>query len=136
MSDKKLTKIDLTDDDIFNYKEQPFEWMTEQYGRAEFVICPIWKGSSIKEVFIHPAQQPDAKHYYHIKGNWKGISFGDLLFNYDTIKGVQSKLNSPKVWMTMWCKEHKCQSFRLYVPRNSNSFFVSTGLEKFCINWR
>jgi hypothetical protein len=54
-SNKKLTRIDLTDDTIFNYKEQPFEWMTKEYGRAEFTICPVWKGNRIKEVlFILP----------------------------------------------------------------------------------
>jgi hypothetical protein len=96
----------------------------------------VWKVNSIKEVFIYPAQQPDAKHYYYIKGNWDGVRFGSLLFKYDTIKGVQTKLNQPVVWMTHWCKEHKCQSFMFYVPKNAKSFFVTTSLGAFNLEWR
>ena len=133
---EKLTKVDLTEDTFMKYTEQPFEWMTKEYGRAEFTICPVWKGNRIKEVFIYPAQQPDAKHYYYIKGNWDGVRFGSLFYKYDTVKGVQTKLNQPVVWMTHWCKEHECQSFSLYVPKNAKSFFVTTGLGAFNLEWR
>lgn len=37
-------------------------------------------------------------------------------------------------WLFFWCKEHKCLSFRFYVPRNSTYFTVST-LSNFSIDF-
>lgn len=116
---------------------QKFEWQSET-STAQFDICPIWKGGLIKEVYIYPVDQPGAKHYYYAKSEegFEGIDFEHLHYKYDTIKGTQSRINFPVVWKTYWCKDHKTQAIRFYVPRHSKSFFLSRGLEKLCFNWR
>ena len=144
----KLTKVVLTDDNIFNHNLHLFEWMPDSDNgitkkqHAGFTICPIWKkvddSMKIVEVYIYPKYQPNAKHFYYIanEDGWEGVDFGQFLYEYDTVKGKNHRTESPNVWKTHWCKEHNCQSFEFYVPRNSNGFFVSTGLEKFCLNWK
>lgn len=124
---KKITKKVLRED----YQKQPFIWMTKQYGHAEFIICPIIKRGKMKKVMMYPVQQPEAKHYYEVThpDGWSGIDFGTYLKN-------NNQLEKPWVWNTHYCKEHKSHSFRLYVPRESTGFFITSGLGKFCINWR
>lgn len=87
----------------------PFEWKTERWGRAEFSICPIYKRRKLVKLFIYPHQQENKEDYYI----WEGTSD-----SYFTIQGYEG-LNDPKIWLIGWCKEHKCQNIRLYVPSNS-----------------
>lgn len=126
----KLTKKILIDD----YKEQYFEWRTKEYGRAEFILCPIIKRSKIREIHLYPIQQPNAKHYYVIKNSygWEGVHFGTLLVQEDG----KDKVEQPTVWSTHFCKRHKTHSFEFYVPRGAKSFSVGNGLGKFCLNWK
>jgi hypothetical protein len=88
----------------------PFKSLSERLGRAEFVICPQYKNGKLVKLYINPAQQEDINYYYV----WEGIGKSDF-----TIQSYQ-KLDDPKVWMFHYCKEHKCQSLRLYVPADSN----------------
>jgi len=144
---KKLTKLEITDYSIFNYKIQPFVSNTKEYGNAEFIMCPVWRRGKIREVYMYPKQQPNAEHYYYLvnEDGWEGVNFGSLLYELvgevgDGKGGVltlgKNVIHSPNVWNTFWCKEHKCQAFEFYVPKNSKGFFISTGLGKFCIEWR
>lgn len=133
-----LTKVILTNDNLFNYTLTCFKWISDG-SKAGFSICPIWSGEKIVEVYIYPKYQPNAKHFYYIANDedgWDGVDFGSFFHEYDTVLGKRHKIDSPNVWKAYWCKEHKCQSFEFYVPRNSNGFFVSTGLDKFCLNWK
>lgn len=126
---KKLTKKILIED----YTNESFEWMTKEYGCAEFVLCPIIRRGKIREVHMYPAQQPNAKHFYVIKNSygWEGVHFGTLLVQ----ENGKDKVNQPTVWTTHYCKEHKTHSFSFYVPRGAKSFSISNGLGKFCLNW-
>lgn len=126
----KLSKKILVED----YKEQPFEWKTKKYGCAEFILCPIIKRNKIRAIYLYPAQQPNAKHYYVIKNDhgWEGIHFGSLL-----IEGKRKNtIQQPTIWTTHFCEKHKTHSFSFYVPRKARSFFITNGLGKFCLNWR
>jgi hypothetical protein len=114
---------------IKDYKDFkiPFKERTQKYGRAEFIFCIKWKNKFrgwkrvkiLDEVFIYPAQQPDAKFYYRIKNG-----FSDSI----TIQSWVG-LDDPKIWFWSWCKEHKCMSVRIYVPNDSKHIdvcFLST----------
>ena len=142
MSKSKLIRIDLSADfeghKIHQTPEQRFEWESES-STAQFDICPIWRGEKIVEVYIYPVDQPNAKNYYYVKSEeegFEGIDFEHLHYKYETIRGTQSRINFPIIWKTYWCNEHKTQAIRFYVPRHSQSFFLSRGLEKLCFNWR
>ena len=109
-----------------------FEGVVQNYGRAQFMICPIFKNGKIRKVFIYPRQQPNAKHFYVFENEmngWEGLDLGECMY-------AEKKLSFPHVWVTHWCKEHKCHSMLLYVPQFSGSFFISTDLNRFSINWR
>ena len=122
----KLQKREIYED----YKEIPFTWLTQEYGKAEFVFCPVVRNNKIRRVLIYPKQQPGAKEYFIItnEDGWEGIDFGVLLVN--------SQLSHPIIWKTYFCKKHKSYSIQMYVPKNSKAFFITTGLGNFCINWR
>ena len=94
-----------------------FTPLTEEYGLAEFQCCPIFKRGKLKEFYLHPDQQPDAKYYYKLDLNYSPYDFS---IGSWTHKGI----DSPQIWLHYWCKEHKCHGFRFYVPRNSNFFEV------------
>ncbi len=91
-----------------------FKPITEKYGRAEFFICPIWKRGKIKELFIYPVQQPDAKNYFVIKSGFSD----SLCINSEAYK------EEPRIWITGWCKEHKTTFLRFYVPKDCDFFTV------------
>jgi len=103
----------LDDGDIVSFVS-----MTNRLGRAEFICCPVFRYGKLKEFYIYPAQQENTDTYYKILFNYSPLDFSigvspDLLFN-----------DEPRIWLHFWCKEHKCQSFRLYVPRKSNQFRI------------
>ena len=88
---------------------------TPNYGHAEFVICSVFKRGYIRECYIYPQQQYTS-HY-------------NKLIVPDTLRLKSLWLETPcgdpaNVWMTFWCKEHKCYSLEFYTPLKSNSFKV------------
>jgi hypothetical protein len=87
----------------------PFEWISKKWGRAEFSICSQYKRGKLVRLFIYPHQQENEENYYM----WEGAGR-----DYFTIQGYQG-LADPKIWLINWCKEHKCQNLRLYVPPES-----------------
>jgi len=91
---------------------------TEEYGRAEFVICPVYKRGKMRELYIYPAQQPDAKFYYKVNLEYAPLDFSVSSWTH---KGM----SNPVIWLMFWCKEHKCQAFRVYVPGEAKRFSVS-----------
>jgi bisphosphoglycerate-dependent phosphoglycerate mutase len=93
----------------------PFVGMTSNLGRAEFVVCPKFKRGKLVELFMYPLQQENVNHYYRWQGNGKN--------NY-TVQSYE-QLDEPKLWMHFYCKEHKCQSFRMYVPNEANYIWFS-----------
>ena len=126
MKKNKLSKKILTED----YKPQAFEWMSKEYGHAEFILLPIVKRNKIREVHLYPLQQPNAKEYFVMKNKygWDGIHFGNLL-KYE-------KLKQPIIWTSGYDKKHKSFQFRFHVPKESKAFFITTGMGHCCINWR
>ncbi len=100
---KELKRIELKGGEYL-----PFIAMTKNRGCAEFQICSKYKRGKLVEVFIYPRQQENIDHYYH----WEGEA------TYMTIGGYEG-LGDPKVWFLQYCKEHKCQSMRIYVPNDS-----------------
>lgn len=128
---KKIVEVDYflssTNGEVIDFVEK-----TKGFGRAEFVLCPIWMNGSIVKVFLFPSQQPNAKYYYVFnpkEHSWEGIFFGTYI-NHD-----KGELSQPSVWKTFWCKDHECQAFRMYVPVGSSRLKISTGLMKFNMEW-
>lgn len=108
-----MKEIILKDEDIINFV--PF---TKEYGMAEFAICPVVKRGKLKEIFIYLLQQENIEHYYRIPTNKNTSSWSVRSWTH---KG----LSDPKIWIMYWCKEHKCQSFRVYPPKGSTNFSIS-----------
>lgn len=104
METNNLKRIVLKDGD-----QHPFEWKSDRLGRAVFTFCPQFKRGKLVKMTIHPKQQENIDHYYE----WEGIGK-----RYFTIQGYQG-LEDPNTWSHFYCKEHKCQSFHLYVPPES-----------------
>ena len=91
---------------------------TENYGSAEFMVCPVFKYGKLRDLFIYPRQQPDkGGTYWHIK------CWGQKAFQVRswTHKGFEN----PNIWCNFWCNEHKCLSFDIYPPKKANYFSVS-----------
>jgi len=113
-----MRTVDLTEKIIKFGDEIKYVPRTHDYGRAEFTICPVFKRGIIRELYIYPRQQPDAKHFYKLvpMGKYRIIDFtyygGD--FN-----------DCCRIWQTWWCKEHKCFSLEFYVPNEGDSFKVN-----------
>jgi hypothetical protein len=105
-------KVELSCGDLI-----PFVDVSDRLGRAEFIICPQWKRGKLVGISIYPMQQEDMSCYYE----WKGEGV-----NCFYLQSYQS-LEEPKVWMHSYCKEHKCQSLRLYVPRNAKYIWFKVG---------
>lgn len=97
-------------------KPYVFQAIHPNYGRAEFIICPVYKYGKLKEIFMYPVQQ-DVDYYYHYNLPYTPLDFGIKAWTH---KGV----DNPWIWLHFWCKEHKCQSMRLYVPAQAKSFSI------------
>lgn len=108
----KLTEVILNNGDVVSFVP-----LTTKYGLAEFEICPVVKRGKLTDIYITPAQQPMAEHFYHIIVNYNPWSWSVGSWMH---KGMEA----PRVWNMYWCKTHKCQCFRVYVPRNSTKFSV------------
>jgi hypothetical protein len=94
-----------------------FTAMDSSLGRAEFRFCPIWKRGKIQSLFIYHIQQRDVESYYRIDSGYSTA----LRIGSWTHKGIEEA----HPWLHFWCKDHKCMSFRAYVPPRSTNFRVS-----------
>lgn len=102
---------------------------TSNLGRAEFTICTVFKRGFIRELYIYHLQQEDIKQYHVLRPEGKFYQLGFSAFR-------NGAMLSPNIWVTMWCKEHKCHSLRFYVPDGCNSFqVVSHWGENICLEW-
>lgn len=116
MANKKQWKRkELNDGDRVYYKAYDDTPGGGNLGHAEFVICPVYKRGKLKEVFIYPQQQHNIKYYYHYKLPYTPYAWGVDSYNSD---------DPVNIWMWFWCKEHKCMSLELYVPKYANYFSV------------
>lgn len=113
MKDKWIEKIIVAEEKI------DFVPMTQEYGRAEFIFCPVYKYGKMKELYIYPKQQPDAKFYYKFELKYTPLDFSISSW-------AHQGMDDPNIWLMFWCKEHKCMSFSVYVPIQAKSFHIST----------
>lgn len=109
MTDNKWNVIDITE-----RTEIPFQWKDptpggQSLGRAEFEVCIHFKRRKVVEYWVYPRQQRQEDAWHYIGGN----GYGDFAIN-------SVHLDQPRVWLTYWCKLHKCQCLRMYVPDNSS----------------
>lgn len=107
-------------------QKYPFIAKTDRYGVAEFCVCPVYKYGKLVEFNMFSQQQEKQSHYQY-KFDYKPL---DWSIRSWTHKGIEQ----PYIWINFWCKEHKCSSFRFYVPKNANHFTVST-LSNFSIDF-
>jgi hypothetical protein len=108
----KLTKHILKAGEVV-----PFTASTPRYGNAEFIICAPYRRGILRELFIYPAQQPDAKQYFYVPLTYKPLHWS---IHSWTHKGIEE----PRIWMHFWCKEHIAGAMRLYAPRQAKNFSV------------
>ena len=79
---------------------------TPNYGRAEFVICPVFKRGYLIELYVFPKQQETTTWCYKLTLPHGITVIGFACYGKENIK----------VWTSGWCKEHKCYSLEFYVP--------------------
>lgn len=108
---------DMTEVKLANEEEIPFEWLSTDYGRAEFTICPVFRRGKLVKCVIYPRQQPKADKFFVWEGQASGLNF----------QGYQG-LDSPNIWRTFWCKEHGCHSIELYVPTDSKILWFNLSI--------
>jgi len=85
----------------------PFKWLTHKYGRAEFLVCPIYKRGKLIEYFIYAKQQENITNYWHFYNERQEKDL--FITSYNGLK-------DPTVCRTFYCKEHKTICIELYVP--------------------
>lgn len=107
-------------------KKYPFTWKTDNWGVAEFIVCPVYKYGKLVEFNMFSAQQKADNHYQY-KFDYKPMDWGISSW-------IHKGMESPRIWLHFWCKEHKSPSFRFYVPANSTHFSVST-LSNFSVDF-
>ena len=90
--------------------------ITHDFGRAEFMCCPVYKYGKLKEFYIYHAQQENVEYYYKVIFSTPPLDFSITSYGCEA---------DPKIWIHFWCKEHKSNSFRFYVPRDSHKFRIS-----------
>lgn len=101
----------------------PFVDMTKDFGRAEFSICTHYKRGKLIKAWLFPLQQEDRSKFWV----WEGKANGLMLTGYG--------LENPKVWLTGWCKEHKCQTLRFYVPPDSKFIHLHQSVGSLCVDF-
>jgi hypothetical protein len=109
-------------------KKYKFKWMHEKYGWASFQICPVFKYGKLRAFHMYPRQQ-EADYYYKIAFKYPPRN-GFIIMNAVGLGAVETREYG-------WCKEHKCTSFRVNVPRQSEYFIIndiSTFYVIFCDN--
>lgn len=106
--------------------QYPFTWRTDNWGVAEFGVCPVYKYGKLKEFHMHSLQQGVRNHYLY--------KFDYTPYDWSISSWTHKGIEAPRIWIFFWCKEHKSQSFRFYVPHNSTYFTIST-LSNFSINF-
>ena len=104
-----------------------FVWRTDKWGRAEFVICPVYQRGYIRKLFINPLQQ--GGDHYELWADVTGKVRAVGITSYDGLADA-------KVWMLPWCSEHKCQAIRLYVPRDSGSLVIERWSNEIGVEFR
>jgi hypothetical protein len=112
MNNRTVVNLDYTD--TISYL-----WKHEKWGRAEFSICPIFRRNKLVDLWIDPIQQEN-KNLYHLQ-----LASRNFQLKLDrTIVSIAP-------WLYHYCADHKCTSFRVYVPDNTNklSFYVGTTVE-------
>lgn len=103
-----------------------FDWIHQNYGRAEFVVCPKFKRGRIYQVFLTTKQQVPIRGWI-FKANSNSLSISSY-----------TELDTPKVWIHGWCKDHKTQYTAFYSPSNAefldvqilSTFHLTFGKEK------
>ena len=118
---RKATNLKKDKGGVFSYEPILFKWMDDvpggnNIGRAEFAICPIWANGRLKGAYITRAQQRELG-YYFVKLHGDRISFNSM-----THRGIVKQ--EPWIWLQGWCKEHKTQSCRIYVPPQSSKLII------------
>jgi hypothetical protein len=99
-----------------------FQPLHKDYGRAEFVVCPIWKRGRIVKVYITTVQQEPGRQF--------------VVDTYSDTMSIQSWVGTgpPKIWLQGRCKEHKTYFTRFYVPADA-AYMQVRCLSNFSLNF-
>lgn len=92
----------------------PYVWRTDNYGVAEFELCPVFKNGYMEKLFIYRKQQIE-RDAFVINIKKTGLKIKTFM-----VESWISRTEAPRIWRNMWCKEHKCVLFEVYVPHDTN----------------
>jgi len=90
-----------------------YDWLHERYGRAWFMICPVFKYGYLRNVFLTARSQERENN------NWKLIIDNYLKVNQFQIESWSDK-KDPHNWLNQWCKDHKTIMRMVYVPDDTD----------------
>ena len=91
-----------------------YKFLHENFGRAEFSFCLVRKYGKVKKVYIQRIQQGN-QEIFCLDLERLGINVTSHSFE------SWSNYNNPRPWRMGWCKEHKAEYTRVYVPENTNT---------------
>ena len=91
-----------------------FEPYSEEFGRAGFDICPVFKRGILRKIYIQKRYQGTCEEFI--------LDLSEELPN-DKIRSFElnSDIDDPYVWHEFWCEEHKTICHRLYAPIGTNA---------------
>lgn len=107
MVKKKKEEIDYKEIKVTD--EIDYILKTENWGRCEFEICPVFKRGYLREVFFVRKQQKN-EECYRLEID------KDIKVNVFHIDSWNHKTEHPKIWREFWCKNHKTISHDVYPP--------------------
>lgn len=123
-----MKTIKLSEDQKVN-----LDWMPAGYEQTQLTVCPIIdRGKIVAATFtlsnqdIEPAGDTVCHQIINNAG-WDGISINGLAQNM--------KIYNADIWKMYWCSKCNCMSLKMYVPKKSTAFTVSTALGKLDIQW-
>jgi hypothetical protein len=103
---ENLNRIVIKDGDLIEFVD-----FTKNLGIAGFTVCPQFKYGKLVKISIYPGQQENDTYYLE-------LDLKEIKKDYYTIQSYNN-LDNPMIWKHFYCKEHKCQSFYMSVPRGS-----------------
>lgn len=105
--------VEIGLEDIIKFKD-----LDTEYGRGEFVFCPVFRNGRMEELYITAVQQN------RTDTRWKLRLEGDIkIFCIQSwgLSSSEAKLKVPWVWREWWCKDHKAIAHEVYVPDGANT---------------
>lgn len=100
-----ISVVEIKSTDVIKYR-----YNHKRFGRAEFILCPVFKRGYMQKLFIYRKQQGESGAFV------LDVAKVCPRVSQFMVETWTHKTEAPRIWKNFWCKEHKCISFEVYVP--------------------